>query len=601
MSALYRFRGVGSRSASLLDLQAWQQKERGGKEAVNEYGELLDSATYELRVHPPEVSVDNETHDRWTVVTVDSANRPGSLVYVVQHFTELGLRINSARVSSDGGWFVDVFYLCEANGEKVRNSKKIYSIKQMLNVYMQQDDELAVNGDETDDMQRVETTVFELSSRDRPGLLSEVTHLLTHNGCNVRSAAVWTYRGRVAFVLSVTEKGRPVLDSIKLQRLRQLVTEIMGAGAEEGVMVSVRGDVHHDRRLHQLMLEEEQRAWARGQRLALMSTVDELPAPAAIAASAAEAQRVAVAAEAEAAGKAQAAATPLPPLPAVGDGGGEGRAAHARGASVASLAGYSESGSSPTDSAFSMASEAAATGSGASGGGTKALLLSGGAAGACSFRSPKFDRPCVEMDFCPQTSYWLLNIRCRDRTKLLFDAVCTLADMEYDIYHATIDAYSDGTSLQEYYIKPRSGDGTWDDDRATLLKAMLTSSITRRFPKGLKVHVHSLDRFGSLAALTRVLQAAGLSITRAKARTYASSCNASHTFYVMAADGSPPDRAKVECACLEIGGKLVEEGQEARTMSRQALGSHTFSFSFLNRSGWSAAGSPGTQSSLGSA
>ena len=123
---------------------------------------------------------------------------------MVQHFTELGLRINSARVSSDGGWFVDgeptclccrlprcccdtnaghwlatgvppplacrqlaaacrasacvpphppppftgcpVFYLCEASGEKVRNPKKIYSIKQMLNVYMQQDDELAVNG-----------------------------------------------------------------------------------------------------------------------------------------------------------------------------------------------------------------------------------------------------------------------------------------------------------------------------------------------------------------------------------------------------------------------------------------------------------------------
>ena len=34
---------------------------------------------------------------------------------------------------------------------------------------------------------------------------------------------VWTYRGRVAFVLSITEKGMPVVDGIKLQRLRQLV------------------------------------------------------------------------------------------------------------------------------------------------------------------------------------------------------------------------------------------------------------------------------------------------------------------------------------------------------------------------------------------
>lgn len=80
-------------------------------------------------------------------------------------------------------------------------------------------------------MNRVETTVFELAGPDRPGLLAEVTHLLTHNGCNIRSAAVWTYKGRVAFVLSITEKGMPVVDGIKLQRLRQLV---LGARAGAG-------------------------------------------------------------------------------------------------------------------------------------------------------------------------------------------------------------------------------------------------------------------------------------------------------------------------------------------------------------------------------
>lgn len=29
------------------------------------------------------------------------------MLQVVQHFTELGLRINNARISSDGGWFHD--------------------------------------------------------------------------------------------------------------------------------------------------------------------------------------------------------------------------------------------------------------------------------------------------------------------------------------------------------------------------------------------------------------------------------------------------------------------------------------------------------------
>lgn len=37
-------------------------------------------------------------------------------------------------------------------------------------------------------------------------------------------------------------------------------------------------------------------------------------------------------------------------------------------------------------------------------------------------------------------------------------------------------------------------------------------------------------------------------------------------------------RARVEAACREIGGQLVEAGQEARSSS---LGSHRFSFSFL--------------------
>jgi hypothetical protein len=29
------------------------------------------------------------------------------VMQIVQHFTELDLRITSARISSDGGWFVD--------------------------------------------------------------------------------------------------------------------------------------------------------------------------------------------------------------------------------------------------------------------------------------------------------------------------------------------------------------------------------------------------------------------------------------------------------------------------------------------------------------
>lgn len=50
-----------------------------------------------------QVTVDNDTYDDRTIITVDSANRPGTLVEVVQCLTELGLNVKRARISSDGG------------------------------------------------------------------------------------------------------------------------------------------------------------------------------------------------------------------------------------------------------------------------------------------------------------------------------------------------------------------------------------------------------------------------------------------------------------------------------------------------------------------
>lgn len=38
---------------------------------------------------------------------------------------------------------------------------------------------------------------------------------------------VWTYKQRVAFVLSVTENGMPVQDGVKLQRLQELLFTMM--------------------------------------------------------------------------------------------------------------------------------------------------------------------------------------------------------------------------------------------------------------------------------------------------------------------------------------------------------------------------------------
>ena len=85
-------------------------------------------------------------------------------------------------------------------------------------------------------------------------------------------------------------------------------------------------------------------------------------------------------------------------------------------------------------------------------------------------------------------------------------------------------------------------------------------------------------------------------------KTSAVNKSSGHTFYVMTSGGAPPDREKVQALCSRIGGKLVEVGEEERSMSPP--NAHRFSFSFLQRKwqkGWGGTqvvGSP--ESSFGS-
>lgn len=154
--------------------------------------------------------------------------------------------------------------------------------------------------DETNDYNRVETTVFELAGHDKAGLLAEVTDLLCANDCNVRSAAVssavllsrsscsalpmphlspgqlvvalltcvegraslpaqvWTHEGRVAFVLSVTERGRPVSER-KLDAFHGRLMGIMDAEGEGIVRTRTVGGLSV---LHHLRESARCRGWA---------------------------------------------------------------------------------------------------------------------------------------------------------------------------------------------------------------------------------------------------------------------------------------------------------------------------------------------------
>lgn len=66
--------------------------------------------------------------------------------------------------------------------------------------------------------------------------------------------------------------------------------------------------------------------------------------------------------------------------------------------------------------------------------------------GSASGRS----KPLVTVESCTDKGYTVVNLRCPDRPKLLFDAVCTLTDMQYVVYHATVIA----ESPEAYQVSP---------------------------------------------------------------------------------------------------------------------------------------------------
>lgn len=62
---------------------------------------------------------------------------------------------------------------------------------------------------------------------------------------------------------------------------------------------------------------------------------------------------------------------------------------------------------------------------------------------------PSF-RPNIRIERCEEKGYSVVSVRCKDRAKLMFDIVCTLTDMQYVVFHASIS--SEGPYASQVYI-----------------------------------------------------------------------------------------------------------------------------------------------------
>ncbi|KAI4381396.1 hypothetical protein MLD38_007468 [Melastoma candidum] len=208
------------------------------------------------RMNPPRVVIDNETCKNATVVQVDSANRPGILLEVVQVLTDLNLVITKAYISSDGGWFMDVFNVTDQDRNKIFDEEILDYIQKSLGPDSCFDSSMKTIGV----TQSEDHTAIELTGCDRPGLLSEISAVLTHLKCNVVSAEVWTHNTRAAAVMHVTdvETGSAVSDPERLSKIKELLRNVLrGSNKSRSARTAVsHGVTLSARRLHQMMFAD---------------------------------------------------------------------------------------------------------------------------------------------------------------------------------------------------------------------------------------------------------------------------------------------------------------------------------------------------------
>ncbi|KAI6695079.1 hypothetical protein NL676_022789 [Syzygium grande] len=222
------------------------------------------------RIYPARVCIDNETCRDCTLVKVDSANKHGILLEMVQVLTDLDLVISKSYISSDGGWFMDVFHVTDQLGNKLTDKSLILYIQQALCATRRGGLSKEIQGSS----QRKhfgprhvssEHTVLEMTGTDRPGLLSEMSAVLAELACHIATVVAWTHHTRAACIFYVEDgvKGGPITDPERLAQIEEQLENVVEAHHAEGERRSVRlmapvvGRMHTERRLHQLMFADK--------------------------------------------------------------------------------------------------------------------------------------------------------------------------------------------------------------------------------------------------------------------------------------------------------------------------------------------------------
>ncbi|KAL2348295.1 hypothetical protein Fmac_002295 [Flemingia macrophylla] len=382
-------------------------------------------------------------------MAVDSANRKGILLEMVQVLTDLDLIISKSYISSDGGWFMDVFHVTDEAGKKLADETLMLHIQQELCATRRSGEISREKGGQEQNAVATEKTALEMSGRDRAGLLSELSAVLVELGCSVTSVTAWTHNNRVACIIFVEEASQPgpISDPKRLAQVEEQLENVVAAhgGTTEGKSVRVTtlgaGRTHTERRLHQLMYTNKDYESCRA---------------------------------------------------SDGDTSGE----HKKGC----------------------------------------------------------DAMHVYVDRCDDKGYLVVNVRSRDRPKLLFDTVCVLTDMQYVVFHAAISSNRSIADQALTYINIHLYFLTSESEKQKLTLCLI-AAIERRVSHGLRVDIRTENRMGLLSNVTRVFRENGLSISRVEIGIEGEKANGS--FFVTDCSGEEVNPNIVELVRRETGGSVV--------------------------------------------
>ncbi|XP_047958212.1 ACT domain-containing protein ACR1 [Salvia hispanica] len=206
------------------------------------------------RIHPPRVSVDNDIYPDCSLIMVDSANKHGVLLEMVQVLTDLDLLISKSYISSDGGWLMDVFHVTDQQGYKLTDQNLIHQIQEAICKSRLPNKEARPRGVSADHV------AFEMTGLDRPGLMSEMSAVLAEMDCHISAAVAWTHKGRAACIIYVEDtsggKAGRMTDPARAAQVRSHLENVVEAHHHEDERHSVTlasPCPHTERRLHQLM------------------------------------------------------------------------------------------------------------------------------------------------------------------------------------------------------------------------------------------------------------------------------------------------------------------------------------------------------------